>query len=257
MSIGAGRPPQEGRPASSLRAEHRRRGQLPARRARRRGRSKPAQPLPDNLLIRTAAPCRDLVSSQSLPSDDLVVPTGLVLVHLSLLQSQLQSMCGTPAARRWGRPGQDALLAACEVRLPDRAARRRSGGAGFTLAGDGSGQRHSPAAECDGWRSRRRSREVNAPSRLTVRSRKSQAEWTERDGRRGDPSRQVMTESTRNPSGAARPPAGSRPRRNRVPVSVLGLFTYRPGSDEWTWSDGMYRIHGFERTRWCRPPTWC
>lgn len=26
----------------------------------------------------------------------------------------------------------------------------------------------------------------------------------------------------------------------------VGRFTYRPDTDTWTWSDGMYRIHGFE-----------
>ena len=29
-------------------------------------------------------------------------------------------------------------------------------------------------------------------------------------------------------------------------VTRVGRFTYRPGTDEWTWSDGMFRIHGFE-----------
>src|SRR5690349_21293517 len=28
--------------------------------------------------------------------------------------------------------------------------------------------------------------------------------------------------------------------------AVVGRYTYRPTTDEWTWSDSMYRIHGFE-----------
>ena len=27
---------------------------------------------------------------------------------------------------------------------------------------------------------------------------------------------------------------------------LAGRFTYRPATDFWTWSDGMYRIHGYE-----------
>ena len=29
-------------------------------------------------------------------------------------------------------------------------------------------------------------------------------------------------------------------------ATCVGRFTYRPDTDTWTWSDGMYRIHGFE-----------
>ena len=29
-------------------------------------------------------------------------------------------------------------------------------------------------------------------------------------------------------------------------AAVVGRYTYRPDADEWTWSDAMYRIHGFE-----------
>ena len=28
--------------------------------------------------------------------------------------------------------------------------------------------------------------------------------------------------------------------------ALAGRFTYRPATDTWTWSDGMFRIHGFE-----------
>ena len=28
--------------------------------------------------------------------------------------------------------------------------------------------------------------------------------------------------------------------------TLVGRYTYRPDTDEWWWSDGMYRIHGFE-----------
>lgn len=28
--------------------------------------------------------------------------------------------------------------------------------------------------------------------------------------------------------------------------TVLGWFTYRPSTDAWAWSDGMFQIHGFE-----------
>ena len=28
--------------------------------------------------------------------------------------------------------------------------------------------------------------------------------------------------------------------------AVVGRYTYRPKTDEWTWSDAMYRMHGFE-----------
>jgi hypothetical protein len=29
-------------------------------------------------------------------------------------------------------------------------------------------------------------------------------------------------------------------------ATCVGRFTYRPATDTWTWSDGMFRIHGFE-----------
>ena len=29
-------------------------------------------------------------------------------------------------------------------------------------------------------------------------------------------------------------------------AAVVGRYTYRPATDEWTWSDGTYRIHGFQ-----------
>ena len=29
-------------------------------------------------------------------------------------------------------------------------------------------------------------------------------------------------------------------------AAVVGRYTYRPDSDAWTWSDNVYRIHGFE-----------
>ena len=28
--------------------------------------------------------------------------------------------------------------------------------------------------------------------------------------------------------------------------ALAGRFTYRPVTDTWTWSDGIFRIHGFE-----------
>lgn len=40
-----------------------------------------------------------------------------------------------------------------------------------------------------------------------------------------------------------RPPGGV----TRAPhAALVGHFSHRPDTDEWSWSDGMYRIHGFE-----------
>lgn len=33
---------------------------------------------------------------------------------------------------------------------------------------------------------------------------------------------------------------------DRSSTTYVGRFTYRPDTDQWIWSDGMYRIHGFE-----------
>lgn len=42
---------------------------------------------------------------------------------------------------------------------------------------------------------------------------------------------------------ATRPAAGALPMSD---PSLVGHFSHRPDTDEWWWSDGMYRIHGFE-----------
>lgn len=39
-------------------------------------------------------------------------------------------------------------------------------------------------------------------------------------------------------------------------AAVVGRYAYRPKTDEWTWSDAMYVIHGFERGRWLHQRNW-